>query len=92
MSAPQSNRFALMLFSIYLLMYGGFIAINLLNPDMMEQTPFAGVNLAIWYGFGLIFMAVLLAFIYGFSFSGSSKQVSQDEDSDDTTSSKEASK
>ena len=31
----------------------------------MEVLPFAGVNLAILYGFGLIIAAVLLALIYG---------------------------
>ena len=31
----------------------------------MEATPLAGVNLAIWYGFGLIVAALVLALIYG---------------------------
>jgi len=65
MSGSQVNPLAMVLFCIYLLLYGGFIAINLFSPDVMERTPFAGVNLAIWYGFGLIVSAILLAFIYG---------------------------
>ncbi len=65
MSESRTHRLPLVLFGIYLLLYGGFIAINLYATDLMELTPFAGVNLAIWYGFGLIIAAVLLAFIYG---------------------------
>ncbi|MBL4884959.1 MAG: DUF485 domain-containing protein [Planctomycetaceae bacterium] len=88
MSAPLHNRLAMVLFSIYLLLYGGFIVINLFMPDLMEKTPYAGVNLAIWYGFGLIFTAIILAFIYGFSFTSTSKQAS----GDDSASSQEVSK
>ncbi len=65
MSDSQTNRLPLVLFGIYLLLYAGFIAINLFATELMELTPFAGVNLAIWYGFGLIVAAILLAFIYG---------------------------
>ena len=65
MSGSQTKRLPLVLFGIYLLLYGGFIVINLFATDLMELTPFAGVNLAIWYGFGLIVAAILLAFIYG---------------------------
>ena len=31
----------------------------------MEVTPFAGVNLAILFGFGLIIAALVLALLYG---------------------------
>ena len=31
----------------------------------MEATPFAGVNLAILFGFGLIIAALVLALLYG---------------------------
>jgi uncharacterized membrane protein (DUF485 family) len=33
----------------------------------MEVTPLAGVNLAIWFGFGLILTAILLALVYGWA-------------------------
>jgi uncharacterized membrane protein (DUF485 family) len=38
--------------------------INVFDPRLMETTPFAGVNLAIVYGFGLIIAALLLALVY----------------------------
>lgn len=65
MSRAHNNRLALILFAVYLLLYCGFLLINVFQPDLMETTPFAGVNLAIWYGFGLILAAVVLAFFYG---------------------------
>lgn len=53
------------LFGLYLLLYGGFVLLNAFSPQTMERTPWAGVNLAIWYGFGLIVAALVLALIYG---------------------------
>ena len=35
--------------------------------ETMDATPLAGVNLAIWYGFGLIVAAIVLALIYGWA-------------------------
>ena len=80
MSESRTHRLPLVLFGIYLLLYGGFIVINLYATDLMELTPFAGVNLAIWYGFGLIIAAVLLAFIYGVA--GSKANEAADADSE----------
>ena len=48
-----------------MLLYGGFVLINTFAPEMMEQTPIDGINLAIIYGFGLIVSALVLALIYG---------------------------
>ena len=63
---PSRNaRIGLILFGLYLLLYGGYVLINALAPETMESTPFAGVNLAIWYGMGLIVSAFLMAILYG---------------------------
>ncbi len=61
----HNARIGLILFGIYLLLYGGFVFINAFDPETMELTPIAGVNLAILYGFGLIIAALVLALIYG---------------------------
>jgi uncharacterized membrane protein (DUF485 family) len=64
---PSRNaRIGLILFGLYLLVYAGYVLINALDPELMEWTPAAGVNLAIWYGMGLIAFAFLLALVYGF--------------------------
>jgi uncharacterized membrane protein (DUF485 family) len=52
---------------MYLLVYSGFVILAAFSPQSMAQKPLAGVNLAIWYGFGLIALAILLAFVYGWA-------------------------
>jgi uncharacterized membrane protein (DUF485 family) len=61
----RNSRIGLGLFAIYLVLYGGFVFLNAFAPTMMELTPWAGINLAILYGCGLIVAAVALALIYG---------------------------
>jgi len=61
----RNTRIGFFLFGIYLFLYGGFVFLNAFAPETMEITPFAGVNLAILYGFGLILAALVLALVYG---------------------------
>ncbi|MCH7989351.1 MAG: DUF485 domain-containing protein [Planctomycetes bacterium] len=67
----RNSRIGLVLFGIYLLLYGGFVFLNAFSPESMEATPVAGVNLAIVFGFGLILAAFVLALLYGFLCRGS---------------------
>jgi uncharacterized membrane protein (DUF485 family) len=53
------------LFLIYLVFYSSFVLLNAFAPAVMEWTPWAGVNLAVWYGFALIVVALALALLYG---------------------------
>lgn len=55
----------LKLFVLYLVLYLGFVLINAFAANLMETVVFAGLNLAIVYGFGLIIFAIALAMIYG---------------------------
>lgn len=61
----RNARIGYILFAVYLVLYGGFVLINAFSPETMESTPFAGVNLAILYGFALIIGAFVLAMLYG---------------------------
>lgn len=63
--ATRNARIGLVLFTLYLLLYGGFVLLNAYSPETMEWTPVAGINLAILYGFGLIVAALVLALLYG---------------------------
>jgi uncharacterized membrane protein (DUF485 family) len=63
----KTNRLGLWLFAVYLVLYGGFVLLAAFSPESMEITPLAGVNLAIWYGFGLIVAALALALVYGWA-------------------------
>jgi len=55
----------MILFLLYLLLYGGFVLLNTFSPTTMEETPIEGINVAILYGFGLIVSAFVLALLYG---------------------------
>ena len=60
----RNTRYGLILFAVYLTLYGAFVAASAFAPAVMEQT-LAGVNLAVLSGFGLIGVAFLLALVYG---------------------------
>ncbi|MFT5524714.1 MAG: uncharacterized membrane protein (DUF485 family) [Pirellulaceae bacterium] len=62
----RNARIGLVLFVVYLAFYCGFVFISAFRADLMETTPFAGVNLAIIYGFALIVGAFALSMLYGF--------------------------
>ncbi len=61
----RNSRIGLVLFAVYLLLFGGFVLINTFSPQTMEATPWAGINVAILYGFVLIVAAFVLALLYG---------------------------
>ena len=60
----RSARYGRWLFLGYLLLYGAFVLLNAFDPQIMEKTPWGGVNLAILFGLGLIAAAFLLALVY----------------------------
>lgn len=57
-------KLGLWLFAVYCGLYAGFMYLCAFEPKLMESTPAAGVNLAIWYGLGLIVGALALALVY----------------------------
>ena len=63
----RNTRLGIVLFAVYLVFYGGFVLLAAFWPDSLAVLPLAGVNLAIWYGFALIFVALVLALIYGWA-------------------------
>ena len=58
------TRVGLILVVIYGLIYAGFVAINTIFPKSMGIVIFAGLNLAVVYGFGLIILAIVMGLIY----------------------------
>ncbi|MCI0461242.1 MAG: DUF485 domain-containing protein [Gemmataceae bacterium] len=56
--------YGIALFLIYLAFYAGFVLLNAFWPEVMDEVLAAGVNLAIWYGFALIVLALVLALVY----------------------------
>jgi uncharacterized membrane protein (DUF485 family) len=60
----RNARNGLILFVVYLALYGGFMYLSAFEPQVMARAPFGGTNLAILYGIGLILAALFLALIY----------------------------
>lgn len=63
-AASYKSQLGVWMFLFYALFYVGFVAINLINPLLMERTVAFGLNLATVYGFWLIIGALILALIY----------------------------
>lgn len=62
--AARNARIGMILFAVYGPIYAAFVLISAFAPGWMAQKPLAGINLAIWYGFGLLGGALLLALVY----------------------------
>ena len=63
-TVTRNARVGLALFAVYLVLYGGFMALNAFYPQRMATAPFGGVNLAVMYGLVLIVGAFVLALLY----------------------------
>ena len=63
-ASDYKSKLGVVMFFIYAVIYGGFVAINVVKPILMEKVILAGLNLAVVYGFGLIIFALILAMIY----------------------------
>jgi uncharacterized membrane protein (DUF485 family) len=57
-------RLGHVLFVLYTALYAGFMLLNAFAPGNMENTPVAGVNIAVLYGLSLIAAAFLLALLF----------------------------
>jgi uncharacterized membrane protein (DUF485 family) len=59
-------RVGLLLFAVYLVLYGGFIYLSAFRREVMARASVGGMNLAIVYGLALIVAAFVLAVLYMF--------------------------
>ena len=66
LASEKKAKLGIQFFFIYLFLYAGFVAIGVLNYELLAYEVFRGLNLAIFYGFGLIVFAVLLGVLYNF--------------------------
>jgi uncharacterized membrane protein (DUF485 family) len=57
-------RLGIVLFAVYLVAYGAYVLISAFRPAIMDETPFAGINLAVSSGLALIVGAFILAVVY----------------------------
>lgn len=66
LASEKKAKLGILFFFIYLFLYAGFVAIGVLNYELLAYEVFRGLNLAIFYGFGLILFAILLGILYNF--------------------------
>jgi uncharacterized membrane protein (DUF485 family) len=57
-------RLGLVLFAVYLAVYVAYVLVNAFWPTIMDRVPFAGLNVAVISGLGLIIGALLLSLLY----------------------------
>lgn len=62
----RNARVGLLFFFAYVALYATFVYLSAFRADVMAMKPVAGINVAIWYGLGLIVAAIVLAVIYMF--------------------------
>jgi len=60
----HNTRMGVILFIAYVIFYGGFVALSAFSPETMSEPFLGGVNVAVVYGFALIIVPLLLAFVY----------------------------
>ena len=65
-ASEKKAKLGIKFFFLYLFFYAGFVAIGVLNYELLAAEVFRGINLAVFYGIGLIVFAVLLGLLYNF--------------------------
>ncbi len=75
----RNARYGLVLFAVYVALYGGFIYMAAFRQAAMSEPIWGGVNLAIVYGFALIAAAFVLAMIYMFLCRGATSEESNND-------------
>ncbi|MFC1743485.1 DUF485 domain-containing protein [Candidatus Riflebacteria bacterium] len=70
-------------FIFYCVVYSGFVIINTLNPRLMNMQVAFGLNLAVFYGFGLIILAIVMGLIYHFVCSSIEDKMNNEAEADE---------
>lgn len=65
-ASAYKTRIGVYLVIIYGIIYTGFIVLNTAVPRIMETPTILNLNLAVFYGFGLIFLAIIMGLIYNY--------------------------
>lgn len=66
LASQKKSKLGIKFFFIYLVFYGAFVTIGVLNYELFAIEVFRGINLAVIYGLSLILFAVLLGILYNY--------------------------
>ncbi len=61
---PKPHPGGMLLFAIFVGIYGAFVGVNALRPEWMEKEIFPGINLAVAWGMGIILATFVIAAVY----------------------------
>ena len=62
----KKTKLGITLFLVYSIIYTVFVAIGVIDYTIMGNIVLGNQNLAVVYGFGLIFLAVVMGLIYNY--------------------------
>lgn len=65
-ASQEKSKLGIRFFFLYLFFYVGFVLIGVINYQLLSVQIIEGVNLAIFYGIGLILFAVFLGILYNY--------------------------
>lgn len=65
-ASAKKAKLGVWFFFIYFIFYAGFVAIGVINYELLSQEFAFGLTLALFYGVSLIVFAVLLGILYNF--------------------------
>ena len=73
-ASGYKTKLGVKMFIAYTLVYAAFVALNATNPKLMESIIFGQTAAVIW-GFGLIFLALIMALVYNHLCTSAEKQM-----------------
>ncbi len=83
-ASPAKAKLGLQLFFVYLVVYAGFVGINVVNQELMSKQICLGLNLAVVYGFGLIVLAIVMGLIYNHICTGYEDKMNKEEEKEES--------
>lgn len=60
----RKTKIGVRMTALYAVVYGGFVAVSVFRPSLTGMKALFGLNLAVFYGIGLILIAIIFALIY----------------------------
>ena len=80
-SSARKAKLGVKLFILYSIIYAGFVAIGVINYELMGKTVLGNQNLAIVYGIFLILFAIILGVIYNWRCTKFENEMNKEEQS-----------
>lgn len=78
-SIAKKTKLGVILFFAYLIIYSGFVFIGIAYPELMGLDITDGINLAFYYGMGLIVLAIIMGLIYNHICTGYENKYNKEE-------------